>query len=322
MGEAPQVGGGDGTRTRFREEGSSLPRENIETRHLRGRFRAGHHPGLVEYPERVSGRRVAVNAQCGVRSFGGTSPAETDAEGAGLTFVHEVSYQGKGLIPHIHRRRLDLLFEVLERLGPLEAGALGDFGCSNGYVLSLLLDRQTLGSEVELHGLDHVQELLDLAKEKTGDAVTYHHIDLNQRNTDWENHFDLVTCLETLEHTGDCRAAFDNLYRSCKPGGAIVVSVPNEKGIPGLLKFFPLKVLRKPGHQDFFRDKSEMEYLKCLVLNQRIDGFRHPPGPAGVRTWASIGARSSRSSTTMSVPASCAGSSRHRISSASTCSTC
>ncbi len=194
--------------------------------------------------------------------------------------VHEESYKGRGLVSHIHRRRLDLLFEILERLERLKTGVVADFGCSNGYILSLIQARECFGRAVEYHGFDHSEELLALAREQNGDAATYHPIDLNRENSGWEDHFDRIHCLETLEHTADYGAALANLYRTCKPGGLIVISVPNEKGVPGLLKFLPLRVLRKQGHLDFFQGKSELEYVKCLALGRRIDGFRQPP-----RSW-------------------------------------
>ncbi len=202
----------------------------------------------------------------------------TDSDPPIPMFVHEESYKGRGLIPHIHRRRLDLLFEVLEGIGPVEGGVVGDFGCSNGYILSLILEREPLGSEVSYFGFDHSDELLTLARESSDKAIRYHRFDLNGEDEEWRDRFDVVLCLETIEHTGDYRAAVANLYRACRPGGTIVISVPNEKGVPGLLKFFPLRVLRRELYRDFFREgKSELAYLRRLALNRRIDGFRQPP---------------------------------------------
>ena len=42
--------------------------------------------------------------------------------------------------------------------------------------------------------------------------------------------FDLVTCLETLEHAEDVSAVLDELVNLARPGGTILISVPVEVG--------------------------------------------------------------------------------------------
>ena len=38
--------------------------------------------------------------------------------------------------------------------------------------------------------------------------------------------FDLVVAFEALEHVSDCKAAVESLYRSLRPGGMVLASVP------------------------------------------------------------------------------------------------
>jgi 2-polyprenyl-3-methyl-5-hydroxy-6-metoxy-1,4-benzoquinol methylase len=81
-------------------------------------------------------------------------------------------------------------------------------------------------------------------------------------------------CLETLEHTGNFINALTNLYLSCKVNGLLIISIPNEKGIPGIIKYFGRKLLRRKAYGDFFKNQSELKYFRNLVLNKPIDKFR------------------------------------------------
>jgi len=48
--------------------------------------------------------------------------------------------------------------------------------------------------------------------------------------------FDLLFCMEVLEHVVDPAAVIDDLHRLLAPAGTLVVSVPVETGIPLLIK--------------------------------------------------------------------------------------
>ena len=86
--------------------------------------------------------------------------------------------------------------------------------------------------------------------------------------------FDVVTCFETLEHVGNLRNALDNLFSSCKSRGAVVLSVPNEVGIPGLIKYLGRKAVRRNPYGAFFENQSELRYFWYLITGQPIAAFR------------------------------------------------
>ena len=192
---------------------------------------------------------------------------------------HEESYQGRGIIPFFHRRRLKSLFELFDRIDLKKEGALADFGCSNGYILSLLRKNVFRDKDYEFHGFDHSEELIESARSRGIPNTSFHYVDLNRvadADRTWVDRFDIVTCFETIEHTGNSMNAFHNLYSACKAEGVIFLSMPNEKGLPGLLKFFGRKILRRDPYGDFFENTGEFEYVRCLLMNRRIDGFRDP----------------------------------------------
>jgi len=49
-------------------------------------------------------------------------------------------------------------------------------------------------------------------------------------------HYDLITCMEVLEHVVDTRPVIDRLSRLLTPDGRLIISVPVETGAPLVLK--------------------------------------------------------------------------------------
>lgn len=192
-------------------------------------------------------------------------------------FVHTASYQGLNPVASHHRRRLRRILELLGRLDLAPEGRWADFGCSDGFILSLIRDGPLRGCRWRCDGFDHSEGLLQLAKERNLTDTEFHQLDLNVPNAEWEGRFDVVTCFETLEHTGDYRNALRNLVDACRPGGWVVVSVPNEIGVPGMVKFLGRRVVRRRPYGKFFEGKSELRYLFHLLANRDVEGFRQPP---------------------------------------------
>jgi SAM-dependent methyltransferase len=115
------------------------------------------------------------------------------------------------------RRRIVL--SALERLD-VRAESILDVGCGAGTNLELLGERypqsSICGIDVELDPLrfcleDRSVPVLQAAAERLPfDAAS----------------FDLISAFDTLEHVADDEAALQDLYRVCRPGGALLVTVP------------------------------------------------------------------------------------------------
>ena len=194
---------------------------------------------------------------------------------------HEESYKGFNAVALAHRNRLKHIINLFCDIQINDGGALADFGCSNGYIISVLQNEVFQEKHWGFYGFDHTEHLLSKAKARNLPSSEFHFFDLNEVNQDWKDSFDIVTCFETLEHTGDYRNAFVNLYTTCRKGGHVVLSIPNERGLPGILKYITRKVMRRQSYGDFFHDKSEWEYVKALILGRPIEVFRHP----GAQGW-------------------------------------
>jgi len=110
--------------------------------------------------------------------------------------------------------------EVLSLAG-IESGqgkAL-DVGCAYGYGLEILSD---LGFEP--FGLDISEHAAGKAKRRTGAEVVSADV---QESIPLDEKFDLVTCVDTLEHLENPSLAISNVYDKLESGGKLVASTPN-----------------------------------------------------------------------------------------------
>ena len=156
---------------------------------------------------------------------------------------HELSYRGVSLRAFLHRARLRAILRTLERAALGETGRVADFGCSNGFILSELRARRFPYPAWELWGFDHAPPYVEAATKRAIPGARFEPFDLDLPEDQPALPFDLVLCLETLEHTGNYRNGLPKLARATRPGGYLLISVPNERGLPGVLKFFGRRVL-------------------------------------------------------------------------------
>ncbi len=95
-----------------------------------------------------------------------------------------------------------------------------EIGCGTGFALSGIRQEHPLcsltGSELFLEGLQHARLRLPQA--------TFYQMDICRMP--FENEFDVILTLDILEHIIDDCGALDEVYRSLKPGGGIIVTVP------------------------------------------------------------------------------------------------
>jgi len=117
------------------------------------------------------------------------------------------------------RARRRILRAALEREG-VEARTILDVGCGAGANLELLAE---CFPGAELQGVDVEREPLRFCRAdrrlpvSQADAVQLPFADAS---------FDLVTALDALEHIADEARALRELHRVCRPGGALVATVP------------------------------------------------------------------------------------------------
>lgn len=190
---------------------------------------------------------------------------------------HERSYRGFSPRAIVHRARLRAILKALRRaaLGP--SGRLADFGCSNGFILSELRVERFPYPGWELWGFDHAAAYIDSARQRQLPGARFELFDLDSPGEEPPSEFDVVLCLETLEHVGSYRVALGKLARATRVGGCLLISVPNEVGAHGVLKFFGRKLLMRQNYEGFFRGRPQGPYVRSLLRGDDLEPFREPP---------------------------------------------
>ena len=116
-----------------------------------------------------------------------------------------------------YRGRRKVIRAELDRL-ELAAGAeILDAGCGSGRTLQELVDYGTV------HGIELDPDAAAHARGRDCGEVREGRLE----ELPWpDDRFDLITCLDVIEHTPDDRVTLRELRRVCKPGGYLLVTVP------------------------------------------------------------------------------------------------
>jgi SAM-dependent methyltransferase len=116
-----------------------------------------------------------------------------------------------------YRGRRRIIRAELDRL-PLPAGGrVLDAGCGSGRTL------EELGRYGEVYGVELDPGAASVARERGCGEVREGRLE----ELPWEDgFFDLITCLDVIEHTPDDRVTLRELRRVCQPGGFLLVTVP------------------------------------------------------------------------------------------------
>jgi SAM-dependent methyltransferase len=101
-------------------------------------------------------------------------------------------------------------------------------GCGSTSDVSLPFENKIVGIDVDIEQLNHNERIQTRIH---GDLQTY---DLPPNN------FDLVACVDVLEHLPRADKAFANISRSVKPGGYLLIAGPEPYSYKGLVaKYTP-----------------------------------------------------------------------------------
>lgn len=132
-----------------------------------------------------------------------------------------------------------------------------DVGCAFGYGVSLLesLGYETIGVDVSRFGVRQAKKMMTANEFVVCDV---------QRNLPFKKKFDLVICLEVLEHLQDPLKALQNMYDVCE--GIILCTTPNktaERVVKKILKDFD---------KTHVNVKTPREWEKCIngILRNRL----------------------------------------------------
>jgi SAM-dependent methyltransferase len=116
-----------------------------------------------------------------------------------------------------YRGRRRVIAAELERLGLPRGLVLLDAGCGSGRTM------QDLASYGEVHGIELDPDAAEIARGRGVGEVLIGRLE----EMPYEDAaFDVITCLDVLEHLPDDRRALRELRRVCKPRGWLLAAVP------------------------------------------------------------------------------------------------
>ena len=157
--------------------------------------------------------------------------------------------------------------DVAEQLKNISFDYLLDVGCGTGYLIDLLKGQ----TNANYFGLDLSPEMLEIAKEKLGDAAS-----LAEGSADClpygNDQFDVVTCIQSFHHYPYPQKAMEEVYRVLKPGGLYILS---DTGCSGLAKWMQnhifLKLMKSGDYAVYDRKdiESMMRKSKLQVVESR-----------------------------------------------------
>jgi SAM-dependent methyltransferase len=116
-----------------------------------------------------------------------------------------------------YRGRRRVIRAQLDQLALAPGARVLDAGCGSGRTLQELVDYGTV------QGVELDPEAAELARSRGHGEVLVGRL---EELPFPEATFDLITCLDVIEHTPDDRVTLTELRRVCRPGGWLLVTVP------------------------------------------------------------------------------------------------
>lgn len=115
-----------------------------------------------------------------------------------------------------------LIIWAMHRYFP-EAATFLEVGCGTGFVL---LGLHVALPQLRLTGLDASGTGLDIARSRVPSASF---LQRDARDLDARDAFDVVGAFDVLEHIPDDTGVLAHLYRAVRPGGGVLVAVPQHR---------------------------------------------------------------------------------------------
>lgn len=118
-----------------------------------------------------------------------------------------------------------LRLDYIDRIAALSGKTVLDVGCGGG-----ILSESMAGRGAQVTGIDLGEKALKVAqlhKLESGAAVDYRLVSVEELAEERPESFDVITCMEMLEHVPDPAAVVRACTRLVKPGGRVFFSTLN-----------------------------------------------------------------------------------------------
>jgi 2-polyprenyl-3-methyl-5-hydroxy-6-metoxy-1,4-benzoquinol methylase len=161
---------------------------------------------------------------------------------------------------YFERARQDIL-----SLFPHEGvGCVLEVGCGNGATLRMLKDR---GLAAEVHGMELMEEVAQEAELCVDRVFVGNAVALLPSLS--QGQYDVVLCLDVLEHLVDPWSFVEQLQGVLKPGGCMIASIPNLRTLPVIWRLlvkgnfdYANQGIMDKTHLRFFTKKTALSLLQ------------------------------------------------------------
>jgi 2-polyprenyl-6-hydroxyphenyl methylase/3-demethylubiquinone-9 3-methyltransferase len=175
-----------------------------------------------------------------------------------------------------------LRLKWIDTLAPLAGKKVLDVGCGGG-----ILAEAMAGAGAAVSGIDLSEKALKVAKLhlfESGKSVDYQHVSAEDYAAQHAGEFDIVTCMEMLEHVPDPASVVAACSRLVKPGGWVFFSTLNRNAKSYLFAVigaeYVLKLLPRGTHDyaKFIRPAELARMVREAGLEtQELTGMTYNP---------------------------------------------
>ncbi len=100
-----------------------------------------------------------------------------------------------------------------------------EVGCGTGFVLSAIENKFP---DINLYGTEYFSDALDFAQSRLKRAKLFQ---ANALQLPFKNEFDIIGAFDVIEHVEQDETAIRAMYEAVKPGGGIILTVPQHKAL-------------------------------------------------------------------------------------------
>lgn len=158
--------------------------------------------------------------------------------------------------------------------------SLLDVGCENGIIEYFLRNKVR-----NIYGIDNSKKALKIAKKR---GLKTKHVDFDKERFPFSsNFFDVVTCLDVIEHVKDPKRLLKEIYRVVKKGGKVIIATPNIRFTNHIFELlikgkFPKTSMDTTvydgGHLHFFTYKDLIDLLvNTGFVIDKVEGIINKP---------------------------------------------
>lgn len=185
---------------------------------------------------------------------------------------------------HINPVRTDYVKQFID----LNGKKVLDVGCGGG-----VFSESMASNGANVTAIDLAEESLEIAKlhlYESSHKIDYQKISVEDFSNDNENTFDVIVCMEMLEHVPDPQSIVDACAKLLKPGGWLFLSTINRSAKAMMLGIFVAEhvmglVPKGTHHYDQFIKPSELAIgiEKSGLIVKDICGMKY--NPVSTKAW-------------------------------------